>query len=66
MHIGKIHDNPKSYNCDTCEKKFTDKSEFNKHNSEHKHHPDLTAARELVVQQLNVITVKMTPLVTAA
>ena len=38
-----MHDNLKLYNCDTCEEKFTDKSEFYKHKSEHKHHQDKTA-----------------------
>ena len=39
-HMSKIHFNPKTYNCDTCEEKFTDKCEFDTHNSEQKHNQD--------------------------
>ena len=60
--MSKIHCNPKSYNCDTCEEKFTDKSEFDTHNSEHKHNQDEPAIQ---ISSANAITVKMTPVTVA-
>lgn len=39
-HMDTIHDISKSYSCDTCKGKFTDKSEFDKHKCTHKHNQD--------------------------
>ena len=66
-HKDKMHDNLKSYYCDTCEDMFTDKSEFDKLNSERKHHQDTTAIQisGMTVQKVNIISVKMTPVTVA-